>query len=104
MIDNAISQSGRRPAFLDTRGVILTRLGRLDDAIENLVSARDAASIIVDGQPLPAIHFHLARTYMLANQPAKAKESFESGIKLGLTNHQLEASEQEDFQKLTASR
>jgi len=104
VIDNAISQSGRRPAFLDTRGVILTRLGRLDDAIENLVSARDAASIIVDGQPLPAIHFHLARTYMLANQSAKAKESFESGIKLGLTNHQLEASEQEDFQKLTASR
>ena len=103
VINLAIAKSGRRPAFLDTRGVILTRMGRYADAISDLEAARDAGDIIVDGQPMAAIHFHLARAYMLSNDMVKSKASFESGRKLGLDQNQVEPSELDDYRKLTAS-
>jgi tetratricopeptide (TPR) repeat protein len=102
IIDDAISRIGRRPSFLDTKGVILTRMGRHSEAITELESALQAATIISDGQPLSAIYFHLARAYMLNDQPDKAKTYFEAGKSVGLSAEQLEASEQDDFRKLLA--
>lgn len=102
IIDEAISRIGRRPSFLDTRGVILTRMGRYSEAITDLEAALQAATIISDGQPLSAIYFHLARAYMLNDQPDKAKTYFEAGKSVGLKAEQLESTEQEDFRKLMA--
>jgi len=104
VIDEAIGRIGRRPSFLDTRGVILTRMGRYKDAIADLEAAREAATIISDGQPLGAIHFHLARAYLLDGQADKAKEMIADGKKLGLSDSQIEPSEMDDYRKLTASR
>lgn len=104
VIDEAIARIGRRPSFLDTRGVILTRMGRYKEAIADLESAREAATIISDGQPLGAIHFHLARAYLLNGQADKAKEMMTDGKKLGLSDSQLEPTEIDDYRKLTASR
>lgn len=104
VIDDAIARSGRLPAFLDTRGVILTRMGKFKESVADLEAAREAATVISDGQPLAAIHFHLARAYMLDNQMEKAKTVFEEGKKLGLNDNQLEPTELDDYRKLTASR
>jgi tetratricopeptide (TPR) repeat protein len=102
VIDDAIKRIGRRPSFLDTRGVILTRMGRHSEAITDLEAALQAATILSDGQPLSAIYFHLARAYMLNDQPDKAKTYFEAGKSIGLKAEQLEDSEQDDFRKLAA--
>ena len=104
VIDDAISRNGRLPAFMDTRGVILTRMGKYKEAVADLEAALESATVISDGQPLAAIHFHLARAYLLNNQPEKAKETFEKGKKLGLNDNQLEPTEMDDYRKLTASR
>lgn len=102
IIDDAIARIGRRPSFLDTRGVILTRMGRYSEAITELESGLQAATIISDGQPLAALYFHLARAYLLNDQPEKAKNYFEAGKSVGLSAEQLEPTEQEDFRKLAA--
>ncbi len=102
IIDEAIGRIGRRPSFLDTRGVILTRMGRHSEAITDLEAALQAATIISDGQPLSSIYFHLARAYLLNDQPDKAKTYFEAGKSVGLKAEQLESTEQEDFRKLLA--
>ena len=103
VINLAIAKSGRRPAFLDTRGVILTRMGRYADAIADLEAARDAGDIIVDGQPMAAIQFHLARAYLLSKDLPNSKKAFETGLKLGLDQNLVEPSELDDYRKLTAS-
>jgi len=104
VIDDAINRIGKRPSFMDTRGVILTRMGRYKDAIADLESAREASEIISDGQPMGAIHFHLARAYLLDGQPEKAKAMIDAGKALGLNDGQIEPSEMDDYRKLTASR
>ena len=60
-IDEALEQVGRQPHILDTRGVIFTRLGRLDDAISDLEAA--AAAL-----PTGPVYFHLARAYQKKGQ------------------------------------
>ncbi len=103
VIDDAIGRIGKRPSFMDTRGVILTRMGRYREAIADLESAREASEIISDGQPVGAIHFHLARAYLLDGQPEKARAMIDAGKKLGLNDGQLEPTEMDDYRKLTAS-
>ena len=60
-IDEVIRRHGAFPAFLDTRGVILARLGRLDPAIADLEQSAKAT-------PSASTFFHLARTYRQANK------------------------------------
>lgn len=103
-IDDAITRIGKRPSFMDTRGVILTRMGKYKEAIADLEMAREAAEIISDGQPAGAIHFHLARAYLLDGQPEKAKAMIDAGKALGLHDGQIEPTEMDDYRKLTASR
>ncbi len=62
-VDELIRREGTAAAFLDTRGVILMRLGRLDEAIANL---EDSARRMPD----PATYFHLARAYLKAGKAA----------------------------------
>ena len=60
-IDLAIKRLSRAPQFLDTRGVILARLGRFEEAIADL-----ELSVKVD--PSPVTYFHLARAYFKAGK------------------------------------
>ena len=54
-------RAGRAPQFLDTRGVILARLGRFQEAIADL-------ELSVKAQPSPVTYFHLARAYFKAGK------------------------------------
>ena len=61
-IDDAIRREGRIAEFLDTRGVILIRQGKLDDGIANLEESIKLYQLA--GQPPSAVtYFHLARAY-----------------------------------------
>jgi tetratricopeptide (TPR) repeat protein len=59
LINALIAREHRIPALLDTRGVILTRMGRLDEAIADLEA-------VVRDKPSGIHHFHLARAYLKA--------------------------------------
>jgi tetratricopeptide (TPR) repeat protein len=61
IVDTAIKRAGRAAQFLDTRGVILTRLGRFQEAIADL-------ELSVKAQPSPVTYFHLARAYFKAGK------------------------------------
>jgi tetratricopeptide (TPR) repeat protein len=85
-IDEAIGHLGRGPNLLDTRGVILTKLGRLDDAIADLEPAAEAL-------PIGPVYFHLARAYQRKNRNADLLKARELAKKAGLEPGQLQASE-----------
>ena len=61
-VDELIKTTGRDPEALDTRGVILTRLKRFDEAIKDLEEVIRAA-------PNGLHYFHLARAYNRAGRP-----------------------------------
>lgn len=60
-IDEVIRREGTGAAFLDTRGVILGRLGKLDPAIADLEESCRLA-------PAATSYFHLARVYLKAGK------------------------------------
>jgi tetratricopeptide (TPR) repeat protein len=60
-IEEAIRRQGLSAQMLDTKGVILTRLGRIDDAI---IALEQSAKL----EPAPATFFHLARVYRKAGK------------------------------------
>ena len=60
------------PAFQDTYGWILARRGNVDEAIEYLEPA--AAALSDD----PAVQYHLARAYVLADRNADALRAFQA--------------------------
>ena len=92
-IDEAIKRVGPEPHMLDTRGVILLRLGRLDDAIKDLEAA--AAAI-----PTPALFYHLARAYQKAGNRASFEKYRDMASKAGLRPEQLQPSERDEAAKL----
>jgi tetratricopeptide (TPR) repeat protein len=65
-IDEAISRAGEAAQFLDTRGVILGRLGKLDQAIVDLEKS-------VKAMPVATTYFHLARAYLKAKKPEESR-------------------------------
>jgi Tfp pilus assembly protein PilF len=92
-IDAAISLVGRNPVMLDTRGVILTRLGRLDEAITDLETAAQAA-------PSAVAFYHLARAYNKAGKVAQFQKYRDRAREAGLNASQLQPSEQAEMEKL----
>lgn len=69
-INELLARSGVQANALDTRGVILTRLGRLDEAVKDLEAS-------VSSQPTGPSYYHLARAYHkqgLASQFEKARQ------------------------------
>jgi tetratricopeptide (TPR) repeat protein len=99
LIDLAIQRLGPAPELLDTKGVILYRLGKLrgpDSALELLEEAYATASV-------PHIAFHLARLYRDLGQEDQARRLLEQ---LGPPEQilaDLHRSEQQDFLKLLAA-
>jgi tetratricopeptide (TPR) repeat protein len=77
-IDRLVKLAGRDPEALDTRGVILTRMGRTDEAIRDLKD-------VVHRAPSGLHHFHLARAYLAAGRKDDAMKTREQIRAAGLT-------------------
>ena len=92
-IDQALKLAGPDPHILDTRGVILARLGKLDQAIEALQAAAAENND-------PAAYYHLARAYQKAGKPEETRKAVARVRSLGLTRDQLQPSEQADWDAL----
>jgi tetratricopeptide (TPR) repeat protein len=91
LIERAIGQAkAPLPQYLDTRGVILTRLDRLDEAVRDLEQA-------ARGRPSPAILAHLARAYHKAGQAEKFEEVRQRLRDLKLTPEALEPTDRADL-------
>ena len=97
LIDRAFLSLGTRlPELLDTRGVILDRLGRHDEAVTTIEEALLA-------QPNKAIyHFHLARALDAVGRAEDARAYLSRALELGLTADDVEPTEREDFERLKA--
>ena len=93
VIDEAITKVGRQAHLLDTRGVILLRLGKLDAAINDL----EVAAIAL---PTPPVYFHLARAYQKAKKTAEFGKYKALAHDSGLRPDQLQPSEREEAKQL----
>lgn len=93
MVEKAIAKVGRQSHLVDTRGVILLRLGRVDEAINDL---KVAAGLM----PTGPIYYHLARAYKMAGNQADFERYRDLSRKAGLRADQLQASERGEAEKL----
>jgi tetratricopeptide (TPR) repeat protein len=92
-IDAAIQATGPSPSLLDTRGVILTRLGRYDDAVKDLEAATQKTHSASQ-------HYHLARAYHKAGRAEESRKNLDRAKQAGLVPAQLEPGERAEMQKL----
>jgi tetratricopeptide (TPR) repeat protein len=89
-IDEAVKKAGDHPHIRDTRGVILTHLGKYDDAIKDLTgAARDL--------PSGAVYYHLAAALLKAKRPQDARPWQDLARKSGLSRDQLQPTELTDW-------
>jgi tetratricopeptide (TPR) repeat protein len=90
LINALIAREGRNPALLDTRGVILTRIGRLPEAIADLQEvARD--------KPSGIHHYHLARAYFTAGNIESFRKVRDQMLQNGLTSEDVDPTEQAEL-------
>ncbi len=93
-VDRALDIAGPHPKLLDTRAVVLMRLGRCDKALEALL---EAANLQPDK---PTRYFHLAQAYHMTNSPSDARKALERARTLGLKEELVDPLEQGTYQKL----
>lgn len=91
--DEALKRAGELPHLLDTRGVILTRLGRPVEAAESL--SRAARSL-----DDPTVDFHLARAYLKAGKAAESRACRDRARRRGLTPGHLQPSERPSWDEV----
>ena len=84
--DEALEHVGWEPDLLDTRGVILTRLGKLDEAIKDLESAASA-------MPSGPVYYHLAKAYRKQGRGDEFRKARDRAKQAGLRPEQLQPSE-----------
>lgn len=92
-IEALIAQIGRAPGLLDSRGVILLRLNRTDQAIADLQEAARS-------QPIGPVYFHLARAYLQAGWALEFREARDQAKRTGLLPIDLDLVERDEFDKL----
>ena len=98
LIDRAIAQLGPAPELLDTKAVVLYRLGKIEGegaALELLEEAYETA-------PAPHIGFHLARVYADLGRDAEARELLAELGDVETVKRDLHGSEVDDYLKLLA--
>ena len=95
-ISEAIKRAGRYPAYLDTQGVILVRLGRLDEAIPILEEA-------APGLPGGLGYFHLARAQYKAGRDADARKALTLARDAGLKPETMEDADRHELEALSAA-
>jgi len=89
-VDEAIRRGGRLPQVTDTRGVILTRLGRHDEAIADLQDA-------IKGRPAGSYYFHLARAAKKAGRDDLYRKNRDLARKAGIDPSKLDEPERAEF-------
>ena len=95
-INALIGALGEQPRTLDTRGVILTRLGRLPEAIRDLEAAAASA-------PSAGTSYHLARAYLAAGRKAEAAGAADRARASGLKPADLQPSERAEMSRVMAA-
>ena len=94
-VDEAISRVGREASFLDTRGVILARLGRLKDAVADLEESVKVDQL-ANRSPSATTYFHLARTYRQLNNTSEYRRCRDMARKLKLDPTTLDPPDKAD--------
>ncbi len=92
-IEQFVKLSGRVPEALDTRGRVLIRLGRLDDAIKDLEE-------VVRAEPTGPHLYHLAYAYHKAGRGNEFRKTIEQMRRAGLTALALDPTERTEFETL----
>ncbi len=93
-IDDALAKLGFDPHVADTRGVILTRLGRYDEALKELQAA--STSLPNSG----AVFYHLARLCKLANRTDDFLKYRDFAKQAGLTAADLQTNERAEMEAI----
>jgi tetratricopeptide (TPR) repeat protein len=92
-IEALVEQGGRSAQSLDTRGVILSRLGRHDEAIRDLLESNRLA-------PSDQTVFHLALALHAAGREEEFRRYRDAVRKAGLKPEQLDATELPTYESL----
>jgi cellulose synthase operon protein C len=95
-IESLVSKAGIKPHTLDTRGVILLRLGQTARAIEDLEAAAQAV-------PSGPICYHLARAYLAAGRRDEAARALARASAAGLKAESLQPSERPEYARVAAA-
>jgi Flp pilus assembly protein TadD len=94
LMNRAIKEHGRQPAFLDTLGTIQMRAGQASQAIASLEES------VANGGADPRYYFHLAAAYQLDRQVDPAREALARSLDLGLEKQILTNGDQRLLQDL----
>ena len=98
-LDEVFNKTSIYPQFRDTRGVVLTRLGQVDEAIREL----ELAASLSRGQPsFATIQFHLARAYDLAGKKEEARAAMIRARDARINLKLLEPKEKAEYEDLSA--
>ena len=92
-IEAVMAKAGRQPRTLDTRGVILLRMGETSRALADL----EAAAASATSGP---IGYHLARAYLAAGRRDDAARTLARARGLGLKAETLQPSERAEFARI----
>ncbi len=92
-IDEVIRLTDRNANNVDTRGVILVRLGRFEQAIDEL-------KWVVQAEPTGVHYYHLAQAYRKMGRDADFRKAFEEAKGAGLTAAVLDPAERADFEDM----
>lgn len=94
-LDLLTSRIGSVPMVLGARGVILTRLERFDEAIEDLERA-------IEIEPSAARHYYLARAYHKAGREEQFRTHLDQAQRDGLDPDSIDQWHQDELQELLA--
>ncbi len=92
-IDDLIGLVGRSAESLDTRGVILMRLHRLEEAAKDLEEA-------VRAEPTGSHQFHLAQVYKKLGRDADSRRAMDAARRAGLSATTIDPTERSVFESL----
>lgn len=90
LLDDVIRRKGRLGWILDTRGVVLTRLGRPDEAIQDLKEAGGES-------PSPSTLFHLARASLKANREQDYQKFRDKARRSGIDPKDVDVAERSEM-------
>jgi hypothetical protein len=93
-VNDLFKVTGSEVPALDTRGIILARLGRCDEAVHDMED-------VVKAEPTTQHHFHLARVYLTCGRPDDARRSLELALQAGLTPREVDPAERGELEALT---
>jgi tetratricopeptide (TPR) repeat protein len=93
LLEEAIRVAGLRPDLLDTRGVILSRMDRHQEALNDLEEA-------IAQQPNGLRYFHLAQVYWVQNKKNEASKAWKRSSELGIKPYDIHALERDGYSRL----